>query len=361
MESIYKTAVEKPAEKTLIQGTVIGKDKMAVFVDIPPFGTGIIFGREYLNARDIIKEISIGDSVSAKVVTPEGENGYIELSLKEARQALVWAEAKQAVEHNTVFELPVKGANKGGLILGWQGIDGFLPASQLNPDHYPKVPDGDKDRIMEELQKLMGETLSVYMINANPRENKLIFSEKKLASKSRKEIISKYNLGDVVTGEVTGVVDFGVFVKIEEGFEGLIHISEIDWALVENPRDLFCIGDKVQTKIIDIKEDKISLSTKALKKNPWENVADKYKKGDPVEGVVIKYNRHGALVSIEEGVAGLVHISEFGGEEAVRQNLELGKTYRFTINLFEPKNQRLILTYRQQNEAPTQLPVPVAS
>lgn len=344
MEEISKQAPERPREKTLVTGTVIAKTREGVFVHIPPFGTGLIFGREYLNARDLIREVNPGDTVTAKVVTPEGEGGYIELSLKEAKQALIWAEAKKAIEERTMFELTVKNANKGGLMVEWQGMDGFIPASQLKPEHYPQVPDGDKEKIMTELKKLVGEKLSVYLINVDPKESKLIFSEKALDSKSRQEIIAKYNLGDTVKGEVTGVVDFGLFVKIEEGFEGLIHISEIDWSLVENLRELYKIGDQVEAKIIEIKDDKVSLSIKALKQNPWEGAANKYQKGETVKGVVIKHNRHGALVAIEEGVAGLVHISEFSSEDALRQKLELGRTYPFVINLFDPQNQRLTLS-----------------
>ncbi len=345
MEEILKNTPERPREKTLVSGTVIAKGKMAVYVDIPPFGTGIIFGREYLNARDLIEEISLGDSVSAKVVNPEGEQGYIELSLKEAKQALVWAEAKRAIEGNVIFEVLVKNANKGGLTLDWQSLDGFIPASQLKPEHYPKVVDGNKDKILEELKKLVGQKLEVYLISADPKEGKLIFSEKIIGNKSRKEILAKYNLGDTVAGTVTGVVDFGVFVKIEENFEGLVHISEIDWSLVENPRDLFKVGDQIEAKVIEIKDDKVSLSIKALKKNPWQEAETKYRKGEAVKGVVIKYNRHGALVSIEEGVAGLVHISEFQSEDELRRQLELGKIYSFTINLFEPKNQKMTLSF----------------
>ena len=348
MAEMLKGTLEKPREKTLVEGTVIGKSKLAVYIDIPPFGTGIIFGREYLNARSIIKEVNVGDIISAKVVEPEGENGYIELSLKEAKQALVWAEAKQSIDNNATFDLLVKGANKGGLMLEWQGLDGFIPASQLKPEHYPKVPDGNKDRIADELKKLIGQKLTVYLINADPKESKLIFSEKELGSKSRKEMVSKYNLGDVVDGEVTGVVDFGVFVKIEEGFEGLIHISEVDWSLVENLREMFHPGDKIKAKIIEVKDDKVSLSLKALKRNPWLDAESKYKKGEVVKGVVIRHNKHGALVSIEEGVAGLVHISEFATEDELRQKLELGKTYTFTINVFDPKNQKMTLFFGEK-------------
>jgi small subunit ribosomal protein S1 len=345
MDEVLKATPERPREKALVTGTVISKSKMAVYVDVPPFGTGLIFGREYLNARDLLKEVGIGDSITARVVVAEGERGYMELSLKEAKQALVWAEARRAIDESALFELPITSANKGGLMVSWQGLDGFVPASQLKPEHYPKVPDGNKERIMDELRKLVGEKLQLYLISADPKEGKLIFSEKVIGNKTKQDIVSKYNLGDTVAGDVTGVVDFGVFVKLEEGLEGLVHISEIDWALVENPRDFFRPGDKIKAKIIEIKDDKISLSVKALKPNPWEKAEGKYKKGDPVRGVVIKHNKHGALVSIEEGVAGLVHVSEFAGNaDLLRQKLELGKTYPFTINLFEPKTQKMTLS-----------------
>jgi small subunit ribosomal protein S1 len=345
MDEIVKATIAAPEVGALVEGPVIAKGKMAIYIDLAPFGTGIIFGREYLNARDIIKKVNIGDSVTAKVVERDGERGYIELSLKEAKQAIFWGEADKAIKSKAVYELTVKDANKGGLILDWQGIDGFIPASQLKPEHYPRIPDGDKDKIAEELQKLIGQKLSVTVIGADSKEGKLIFSEKNLDSKSRKEIVEKYTVGDAVEGEVTGAVDFGIFVKIEEGLEGLVHISEIDWSLVANPRDMFKVGDKIAAKIIEIKDGKISLSIKALKENPWEEAAKKYKAGNTVSGVVIKYNKHGALVSIEEGVAGLVHISEFKSEDDLRQQLELGKTYDFSINLFEPKDQRMTLSF----------------
>ncbi len=345
MDEIVRQTEAKPSPDTLIAGTVIGKDKMALYVDIPPFGTGIIFGREYLNARDIIKKISAGDSVTAKVVESEGKDGYIELSLKEAKQAIMWDAAEKAMKHKEVFLITVKEANKGGLILEWQGMDGFVPASQLKPEHYPRVQDGDKDKIVSELGKLIGTTLEVSIIGIDPKENKLIFSEKTTDNKSRKEIVDKYVLGDVIEGEVTGAVDFGIFIKIEEGLEGLVHISELDWSLVEDPRSLYKAGDKVRAKIIEVKDDKISLSIKSLKPNPWHEAEKKWNRGDVVSGVVIKHNKHGALIAIDEGVAGLVHISEFADENDLRSKLELGKSYTFTINLFEPKDQRMTLVF----------------
>ncbi|KKW19385.1 MAG: RNA binding S1 domain protein [Parcubacteria group bacterium GW2011_GWF2_50_9] len=345
MSRLIAATKNPPLVGDLVEGVVLAASRGKVYIDLPPFGTGIIYGREYINARDVIKKINPGDTIAAKIVDFDNPDGYIELSLKEARQAIIWGEAETAIREKKIFELPVKEANKGGLILEWQGIAGFLPASQLKPEHYPRVPDGDKDKIFEELRKLIGEKLSVSIISVIPKEGKLILSEKSTTEKEREKIIGKYAVGDELPGEVTGVVDFGVFAKLEEGLEGLVHISEIDWALVEDPRKLYKIGDKARVKIIEIKDNKISLSIKELKVNPWIEAGTKYKKDDVVKGVVIKFNKHGALASIEEGVSGLVHISDFGGEEKLRRNLELGKTYAFKITLFDAKEQKMAFSF----------------
>jgi small subunit ribosomal protein S1 len=345
MDRIVHDSANPPIIGDLVEGPVINIEKSAVYIDLAPFGTGIIYGREYITARDIIKKINIGDVVAAKVVETDNKEGYIELSLKEARQALIWSEAEVAINNKTTLELPIIEANKGGLIVQWQGISGFLPASQLKTEHYPRVADGDKDKILEELKKLVGTKISVSIISAIPKEGKLIFSEKTPESKDKEKIVGKYKVDDVIEGTVTGIVDFGVFVKLEDGLEGLVHISEIDWSLIEDPRALFKVGQKIKVKVIEIKEGKVSLSLKALKENPWVEASKKYKKDQQVQGVVIKFNKHGALASIEEGIAGLVHISEFGSEEKLRKTLALGKSYDFKITLFDVKEQKMALSF----------------
>ena len=345
MAEFLESTPKRPMNDDVVEGPVIAIGRARVFVDLHPFGTGIIYGREYLSAREALKNTNVGDLITAKVVGIEKKEGYIELSLREARQALIWSEAEQAMQKKTAFQLPITDANKGGLIINWQGIQGFLPASQLAPAHYPRVPDGDKEKIFVELKKLIGTTLDVMVITANPKEQKLIFSEKGAGSSERSTLVEKYHVGDAIDGVVTGATEFGVFVKIEEGLEGLVHISEMDWALVENPKTRYKVGDTVKVKVIEIKDDKVSLSIKALKDDPWKAAAAKYKKDQKVDAVVIKYNKHGALASIEEGVAGLVHISEFANEEALRASLELGKVYPFVIKLFEPKERRMTLSF----------------
>ncbi len=345
MSKLLDNSQLPPAKDSIIEGVVISIAKNSIFVDLPPWGTGVIFGKEYINARDIIKKINLGDKITGKIIGNDNKEGYIEISLKEAKQALIWSDAEDAIRDKKVFDLPIKEANKGGLMMVWQGITGFLPASQLKTEHYPRISDGDKDKILEELRKLVGQKISVAIIAVNAKEGKLIFSEKDPDSGEKEKIIDKYSLNDELEGEVTGIVDFGIFVKIEEGLEGLVHISEIDWGLVDDPRKFAKVGDKIKVKIIEVKDGKISLSIKALKENPWTEASKKYKKDDVVSGVVIKFNKHGALASIEEGVAGLVHISEFGTEEKLREKLELGKTYNFKINIFDPKEQKMALSF----------------
>lgn len=349
MDSITTETPEPPQLGDTIEGPVVAIRSGKVYIDLPPFGTGIIYGREYLAARDILKKVALGDTISAKIVDVENEDGYIELSLKEARQAMIWSDAEKAIASGAIFTLPIKDANKGGLIIAWQGINGFLPASQLKPEHYPRVANGEKQLILDELKKLIGETLSVRIITADPREGKLIFSERDTAEETKEGVAETYDVGDVLEGEVTGIVDFGVFVKVDSGIEGLVHISEIDWGLVEDPHTFAKVGDRVKVKVIDVKDGKISLSFKQLSEDPWVSASAKYQKDSIVEAAVIKYNKYGALASIEEGVAGLVHVSEFESEADLKEKLSLGKTYKFAITLFDPKEHRMTLSYTKAN------------
>lgn len=349
MTALLTEVPEAPAVGTMVEGPVVAIAQNKVFIELHPFGTGIIYGREYQTANDILRRVKLGDTIAAKVVESTHPEGYIELSLMEARQALIWADAEAAVRDGKVFELTVKEANKGGLMLDWQGITGFLPASQLKPNHYPRVEDGDKAKILDELRKLIGEKIPVVIITADAQEGKLIFSERGPQAE-KAEAASNFNVGDILEGEVTGAVEFGVFVKIGDGLEGLVHISELDWGLVENPKSLYKIGEKVDVKVIEVKDGKVSLSIKALKEDPWKVAGDNYKKDQVVDAVIIKYNKHGALASIEEGVAGLVHISEFASADELRTSLELGRSYKFKITLFEPANHRMTLSFKHDEK-----------
>ena len=332
-------------EGDLVDGAVLMKESARLYIDLGIFGTGVIYGREYQNARDFVKKLNLGDPVSAKIVEAENEDGMVELSLKEAGAEIAWKEIREFKESGEALELKVTDSNKGGLVIEFRGIKGFLPASQLNAAHYPRVEGGDKEKIAEELGKFVGKPLSVIILDIDPKAQKLIFSEKGVESEDVKKIVGQYSVGDVIEGEVTGIVEFGIFIKIAESLEGLAHISELDWALVEDPRNLFKVGDRVKAKIIAIEGDKISLSVKTLKPDPWEASREKHKKGDIIEGKALRLNKFGALVLLDSGVHGLAHISEFGSEKRMRECIEAGKKYVFQIAVFQPQNRKLSLSF----------------
>ncbi|MFA5767487.1 MAG: S1 RNA-binding domain-containing protein, partial [Candidatus Paceibacterota bacterium] len=280
------------------------------------------------------------------------EDGYIELSLSEAGKDIGWEALREKKEKGETIKVKVVGANKGGLLVEAEGLQGFLPVSQLSPEHYPRVEGADKEKILERLQQLVGEELEVKIFDVTPKEEKLIFSEKATDTEKLKDILKDYTVGDVVEGEITGVVDFGAFMKFkpetseEESpeMEGLIHISELDWQLIEDPSEVVEVGQSVKAKIIEITEDgRISLSLKALKKDPWLDIESKFKKEDVIKGKVTKINPFGAFIEVAPKIQGLVHISEFGTKTKMEEQLEIGKEYKFEVLQIEPREHRMTL------------------
>ena len=330
----------------IVEGVVLGIGRSAVYLNLGPQGTGVIFGREFLEEKDQLKGVKVGDTISAKIVELENEEGYIELSVREAGRELTWGKLKEQKETEELIKVKVVGANKGGLLADISGIQAFLPVSQLSQEHYPKVEDGDSAKILQALQVFMGEELEVEIFDLDPKEGKIILSERSKERRKAKEILSQYKPGDAVEGEITGVVDFGAFIKFgnkEEEIEGLIHISEIDWQIIEDPSLFLKVGDKVKAQIIDITNGRASLSLKILKEDPWKEAAKKYNKEDTVEGKVTKLNPFGAFVEIEPKIQGLIHISEFGTRKAMEDALNVGKDLKFQILEINPDEHRMSL------------------
>lgn len=343
-ELLEKSNLFKPARiGDIVEGKIVGTGQSSIYVDLGPIGTGIIFGREFYQAKTELKKMQTGDKIFTKIVDLENDDGYIELSLSEAGKEIGWDKLRQMKENDQIIKVKILGANKGGLMAETEGIQGFLPVSQLAPEHYPRVEGADKTKILQKLQQLVGQDLDVKIFDINPQEEKLIFSEKATDTEKLKEILKNYKPGDVVEGEITGVVDFGAFVKFGE-LEGLIHISELDWQLIEDPSEIVKVGQIVKAKIIEITEDgRISLSLKALKKDPWQEIHEKYKKSDVVEGKVTKFNPFGAFVEIEPKIQGLCHISEFGTKTKMEEQLKVGKSYKFQILQVDPAEHRMTL------------------
>ena len=343
--------LKPPKVGEIVTGKIIGTGQSSIYVDLGNKGAGIIYGREFYAAKDQLKDLRLGDQIFAKIVDLKNDEGYFELSLAEAGKELSWKKLSEIKEKELTIAVKVLGANKGGLIVETENLRGFLPVSQLTPEHYPRVEGADKTKILSRLQKLIGKKLRVKILDLNPKKEVLILSEKATKTEKIKEILKKYQVGDKVEGEITGLVDFGAFIKFDqEELEGLVHISELDWQLIEDPADVVQVGDKVKAKIIEITPDgRVSLSMKALKKDPWENIEEKYKKGDIIQGKVTKLNPFGAFVEIGPKIQGLAHISEFGTRTKMEEKLKMGETYKFKILQIDPKEHKMTLTLANQS------------
>ena len=358
----------------MIEGLVMRKSARNLYIDLGIWGIGIVYGIEFTNAAEIIKNLKIGDSVFAKIVEVENEDGFRELSLAEAKEQKSWDLIKELKRTNQAVTTKILSVNRGGLIVEVSGIAGFLPVSQLSSEHYPRVEGGDKNKILEELSKFVGVDFKVRILDFDIKENKLIVSEKAAEEEHLKRAIERYKVGDIISGSVSGVVDWGVFIKWparqwpepqamagvpaeDEMLEGLIHISELDWQLVENPANLIKVGDKVSAQIIDIANDRISLSLKRLKVDPWKTASEFLEKGMIIEGFVKKFNPYGVFIEMnchpangtQDGddynkcLQGLCPISEFGSEDKMKSALEIGKKYQFKILAFVPEEHKMSL------------------
>ena len=274
-----------PKEGSVVTVTLLKKLPRKAYFDMGRFGTGIVFGAEIANAREAIRNLKPGDSLQAKIVALDGEEGAIELSLSEAGKQKLWVLAKELSESGEVIKAKIVAANAGGLMtVVADDLKAFLPVSQLSLEHYPKVPDGDRIKIAEELKKFVGQELNVKIIDVNARTNKVIVSEREVLSANVKELLNAYAVGQVVDCMVSGTADFGVFVRFTDNpqIEGMIHISELDYKLIDNPKELVKVNDPLRAKIIDIKEGRVFLSLKALKEDPWLKVGDLFKPGETV-------------------------------------------------------------------------------
>jgi len=341
MESLLESedAPKLPIVGEVIKGNVLEIGSSIIYVDLGPVGTGVIYGYGKFDGLSMMKDLKVGDPISATLVDLENEDGYLEMSLRQTGFDMIWKELERKMEESETVITKVLEANKGGLMVKINGIVGFLPASQLGSEHYPRVSDGDKHKILSLLAQLVGKEVKVKIIGLDRNEGKLIVSEKATKEKEEKEKISKLQVDDIVEGEISGIVDFGAFVKFNKNLEGLVHISELAWKLIDDPRKMFNVGQKVKCRIIGIDASRISLSIKALQDDPWKKVHEKYQVGQKVKGEVTKINPFGAFVQLDKDIHGLVHVSKLAETNKVK--LEAGKIFDFEIISIEPSDHRL--------------------
>ena len=341
------TSAKQLVAGEVVTGKVLSLKKHEVLIDLGAQGVGFVPRREVGFSRNI----SEGDEVSASVVDTELENGMSLLSLRKAVKDGGWEEVTARLESGEVIDIQPYDANRGGLLVEYEGVRGFLPVSQLSAEHYPRVGSSDKDEILQRLNNLIGKTMKVRILDADRKSNKLIFSEKEAVKDGLAERFEKLAVGDQVEGVVTGVVDFGVFVNVE-GIEGLVHISEISWERVNNPSDYVKTGQTIKAKIIAIDKDRLSLSMKQLTQDPWLTEVQNFSKGDKVEGTVTRITPFGAFVQVSPAIEALVHISELGDSNNVdpEKVFTLNERKEFVILDIDKENRKISLSLGESNK-----------
>jgi small subunit ribosomal protein S1 len=337
----------------MVEGSLISVGKNEVYVDLEGYGVGVVRGRELYDDEATLSALKPGDKIFVSVVEPENKEGIAELSLRQAGQEHVWQTLKEKMESKEVVRTKVLEANKGGLMVEINNVMGFLPVSQLSLEHYPRVEDGDKQRILSVLQAYIGQLFDVQIITADSAEEKLIVSEKAVFEKEMENKMGALKIGLVVEGTITGVVDFGAFVKFGE-LEGLVHISELAWQRIDNPRDIVKVGQKVTAKVISIDKGRVSLSMKQLQEDPWLEAVKKYQIGQSVKGKVTKIMPFGVFVELDKDIQGLAHLMELSHDSVKNPEeiLKPGEEKEFKIISIEPAEHRLGLSLKAMTEAP---------
>jgi len=341
--------VKIPKTGDLVKGKIIDISRSEIRLDIDGLTTGIVRGREFYDESNEYSNLKVDDEVEATVIELENENGEMELSFRFAGHQKAWDNLNQLEEGGKIIKAAITDANKGGLMVKVGKVFGFLPVSQLMPEHYPRVPGGDRNKILERLKSYIGQEFEVKVIDVNEAEEKLIVSEKASWEEKKKEVISSYKVGDVVDGKVTAVTNFGVFVEFgEDKLEGLVHISELAWQRIDDPANFIKVGDKIKAEIINVEGSKIFLSMKKLKDDPWKRVSEKYKIDQIVKGKVLKANPFGLFVELDPDIHGLAHISELS-DKPISNSHEIanpGDVLEFRILSIEPSNHRLGLSLK---------------
>jgi small subunit ribosomal protein S1 len=355
----------------VVEGTVVRIDPDEILVDFGGKSEGVVSNRELMNRRgprdgeESRPEIEVGHEVLVYVLQPESPEGHAVLSLRRAGLERKWRAMQERFDAGEIVEARVIDHNKGGLIVDL-GVRGFVPISQIVD--FPRRPRDEQPRdaaqeIAEKLQPFVGRTLRLKILEVNRKANRLILSEKVALYEERREkrdeLFSSLETGQRVTGVVRSIAPFGVFVDLG-GIDGLVHKSELSWNKVNNPETAYQIGDEVEAEVIDINHERgrISLSIRRLQPDPWQESVAKYKIGDVIEGTVTKLVNFGAFVRVEEGLEGLIHISELSHQRVAHPGdvVQEGQQVKLRIISLDSERHRLGLSLKQAEDRPAPAP-----
>lgn len=351
MEDLMKRVA---GEKTInvgdkISGKIISITKSEVILDIENVGLGLVRGRELYN-DEYVSLLKLNETVEAIVLDLDNEKGMMELSFRAVGHDKMWSELEKIQEDQAIVEAKIRDVNRGGFLVKVNGVYGFLPASLLSPTHAVKhTGTNESNNVLNQMKKYVGQTFKVKIIGMNQESDTVVVSEKAVSDEISSAKLSKYKTGDVVEGEVVGVVDFGIFVRFDEDLEGLVHISEIAWRKIDKTHNEYNVGDKVQAKIIEIDEDnRINLSIKQTLENPWVKFAKKTSVGDAFIGTIQKITSFGLMVTNKDEIQGLAHISQLEEERIanpakLHEMVKVGDEMEFKVLALE-SNEKLFLT-----------------
>lgn len=337
-----------PERGSVMQGTVLRIDDDAIIVDVGLKRDAVVPQRDLSSLdRETLSKIKVGDTVTVYVTnTPEGDQDLL-VSLARGIEQDNWDEAEKHMQDGDILELQVVDENKGGLLVSFGNLRGFVPASQ--------VPDlrrlNDRQRLYRLKQNMIGQTMVVKVIEVDRHRNRLVFSAAAAMEEQRRKRLSELEPGQVFRqARVVSVVNFGVFVDLGS-VDGMVHLSQLDWKTIANPGSIFKPGDKIDVQVleVDLERERVSLSRKALMPNPWESLQERYRPGDVVQGTVTRLADFGAFIRIEEGVEGLVHVSELGYSSGGKPEevVSLGEEVLVRILDINPKRERLSLSMRR--------------
>jgi small subunit ribosomal protein S1 len=348
--------IDLPKSGEIRKGTIARISQSEIFISIGAKSEGVVSNRELDQlTADERAALQVGQEVHAFVIRPEDANGNVVLSLKRAREHLSWENAEKFAADGSILESKIVGFNKGGLIAEVEGLRGFVPASQIGALRRTQIA-GDTPE--QKYQKMIGQPISVRVIEVDRERQRLILSERAASSESRQSlkerVIDELEEGKVYSGRVTSLANFGAFINVN-GADGLVHLSEISWDHIEHPREALEVGQEVQVKVINVDREKkrIGLSIRALLDDPWRSRIEKYSVGQLVEGKITRLTKFGAFARLDDDVEGLIHISELADHrvEHPKEVLKEGDVKTLRVIRIEPDQHRVGLSLRKVDSA----------
>ena len=359
MESLLKEQdlnVDLPQSGEIRTGIIASISSSQILVSIGAKSEGVVSGRELEQLTAEEREaLTVGQEVHVFVLNPEDANGNVVLSLKRAQEQIAWDNVERLVSSDEVVESKVMGFNKGGLIVGVEGLRGFVPSSQISA---MRRSQSTGDTPEQRWQKMIGQPITVRVIEVDRERRRLILSERAASTESRQSIkervIDELEEGKVYTGRVTSLANFGAFININ-GADGLVHLSELSWEHIDHPREVLEVGQEVKVKVINVDREKkrIGLSVRALQEDPWRSRVEKYSVGQLVEGVITRLTKFGAFARLEGDIEGLIHISEIADHriEHPKEVLKEGEVKSLRVIRIDPDQHRIGLSLRKVDSA----------